>query len=76
MNKKKLKEKLFKLLDKPMNQISLKEHMFIENNMTYEILNEWMDINTTAVEIDGFNSVPMYEVSAFDILINTENYLQ
>jgi hypothetical protein len=72
MKTNKLKSKLFQLLDKPVNQLSYEEYMFIENNMTYEILNEWMDINTTAVEIDGFNSERVYEISVNDLLFKNK----
>jgi hypothetical protein len=56
MKKKEIKKKLFKLLETEQGKISKKDWKFIDEYLTYEIINEYIDTTGRAVIIPGLTA--------------------
>jgi hypothetical protein len=67
MNEKEIKEELFRILYKVVEDITLTEWRFIHTYLTYEILEEFIDESGYAVEIEGFNTEEVYDINISDI---------
>jgi hypothetical protein len=56
MTQKEIKKKLFKLLETKTSKITKKDWKFIDEYLTYEIINEYIDTTGRAVIIPGLTS--------------------
>lgn len=67
MTQKEIKEELFRILYKVVEDITLTEWRFIHTYLTYEILDEFIDESGYAVEIEGFNTEEVYDINISEI---------
>lgn len=63
-----IKDELFRILLKPVEELTLTEWRFIHTHLTYEILDEFITETGIACFIEGFNWEETYEVNGLDII--------
>ena len=68
-----IKKWVFRLLDKPYSQLTKDEELYLKQVLTYELINEWMDLTGKAVLISGITSEPEQR-NIKDLLNLTKEY--
>ncbi len=68
MKKKEIKNKLFKLLETKVSKITKKDWEFLDEHLTYEIINEYIDNTHRAVIIPGLTEEIRHEFRINELL--------